>query len=162
MLNAGPNAPEKNIKQVDPGHFAASMNINCYSLVELYQAFLPLLHTPSESDRHPVVVNLSARVGSISDNVSGGWWSYRVSKTAANHAQKLAHIEANRQRHRATFLSLHPGTTYTPLSEPFVKGVGGTVHSSEFTADKILGLIGGAREEHSGGFFDWYGQSLPY
>jgi len=137
------------------------MNVNCYSLISLYQSFLPFLHSPA-SGRYPVVINLSARVGSISDNRSGGWWSYRISKTASNHAQKLAHIETNRQRHLATFLSIHPGTTYTGLSEPFVKGVGGTVHSKEYTADRVLGLVAGAEEEHSGGFFDWSGQSLPF
>ena len=161
LLNAPPHGPEKNMKQINHAHFTNSMNTNCYSLITLYKSFLPLLHPPTQA-RYPVIVNLSARVGSISDDRSGGWWSYRISKTASNHAQLLAHIETNRQRHRANFLSIHPGTTYTSLSSPFVKGEGGTVHSPDYTAEKILGLVGGAGEKHSGGFYDWYGQSLPF
>ena len=58
ILNAPPSAPEKNIKSVDHGHFSTSMNVNCYSLISLYQSFLPFLHGPA-SGRYPVVVNLS-------------------------------------------------------------------------------------------------------
>lgn len=36
-----------------------------------------------------VVVNLSARVGSIGDNSLGGWHSYRASKTALNQCMIL-------------------------------------------------------------------------
>lgn len=35
-----------------------------------------------------MLVNLSARVGSISDNGLGGWYSYRMSKAALNQANK--------------------------------------------------------------------------
>lgn len=35
-----------------------------------------------------VIVNMSARVGSISDNKLGGWYSYRMSKAALNMANK--------------------------------------------------------------------------
>ena len=35
-----------------------------------------------------VIANLSARIGSIDDNKLGGWYSYRMSKTALNMANK--------------------------------------------------------------------------
>lgn len=36
-----------------------------------------------------VIANLSARIGSIEDNRLGGWYAYRMSKTALNMANKL-------------------------------------------------------------------------
>ncbi|GMH98081.1 hypothetical protein TrST_g10771 [Triparma strigata] len=160
LLN-GLHGPEKNLKSIDPTHFQTSMSINCYALIQMYQELLPSL-TPPTSTSSPFFINLSARVGSTTDDKSGGWWSYRISKTASNHSHLLAHIETNRQRYRCCFMSVHPGTTYTDLSRDFVKGVGGKVHSKEFTSERILELIGGGKEESSGGFFDWSGQSLPF
>ena len=53
-----------------------------YSCYIVLQEFAPLLSkaasTGSASKERPAVVaNLSARVGSISDNSLGGWYSYR-------------------------------------------------------------------------------------
>ena len=36
-----------------------------------------------------VIANLSARIGSIDDNKLGGWYAYRMSKTALNMANKF-------------------------------------------------------------------------
>ena len=67
------------------------------------------------------LVSISARVGSISDNNLGGWYSYRASKTALNQLTKCMAVEfARRKQHIATLL-LHPGTVDTDLSKPFQK-----------------------------------------
>jgi hypothetical protein len=34
-----------------------------------------------------IIANLSARVGSIGDNGTGGWYAYRASKTALNQCK---------------------------------------------------------------------------
>ena len=69
-----------------------------------------------------VIVNLSARVGSISDNKSGGWYSYRTSKAALNMMTRTMGHELRRQ---GTYVvAWHPGTTDTGLSEPFRRSVG--------------------------------------
>ena len=50
-----------------------------------------------------IVVNLSARVGSIGDNRLGGWYSYRASKAALNQLTKtLRWPTANRPPPRPT------------------------------------------------------------
>ena len=64
-------------------------------------------------------LQLSARVGSISDNQLGGWYSYRSSKAALNQWIKSASIELQRSNKSAAVITLHPGTTDSPLSKPF-------------------------------------------
>ena len=49
-----------------------------------------------EADRGAIIGNLSARVGSISDNKLGGWWSYRMSKAALNMATVNMALELKR------------------------------------------------------------------
>lgn len=72
-------------------------------------------------DKPSVVVNMSARVGSISDNQLGGWYSYRASKTALNQLTKTMAIECTRRKSNVSCIMLHPGTVDTDLSAPFQK-----------------------------------------
>lgn len=64
---------------------------------------------------------MSARVGSISDNQLGGWYSYRASKTALNQLTKTMAIECSRRKANVSCIMLHPGTVDTDLSAPFQK-----------------------------------------
>ena len=108
-----------------------------------------------------IIVNLSARVGSISDNGLGGWISYRSSKSALNQATKTMSLEL--KRHGIWTIALHPGTTDTDLSKPFQRNVkDGRLFPVEFTVDRLLNVIDCMEEEHSGGFYDWSGTALPF
>ena len=79
------------------------------------QAIQPLL------SKGAVIASLSARVGSIGDNRMGGWWSYRMSKSALNMATK--NMANEMRRDQVIAVALHPGTTATGLSAPFQKNV---------------------------------------
>jgi NAD(P)-dependent dehydrogenase (short-subunit alcohol dehydrogenase family) len=52
---------------------------------------------------------LSARVGSIGDNRSGGWHSYRASKAALNMIVRNLAIEAAHRSPQTICVGLHPG-----------------------------------------------------
>jgi NAD(P)-dependent dehydrogenase (short-subunit alcohol dehydrogenase family) len=79
-----------------------------------------------------VVANLSARVGSISDNQLGGWYTYRLSKAALNQVTRTLGHELKRQG--TWIVALHPGTTDTDLSKPFQGNVReGKLFPVEFT-----------------------------
>ena len=126
------------------------------------QQLAPLLtHTRSAGRPQAVVANLSARVGSISDNGLGGWYSYRMSKTALNQATRTMALEFRRKG--VWCVSLHPGTTQTDLSAPFAKNVKeGRLFPVDFTVSQLLQVIDSLTEENSGGFYDWAGQSLSF
>jgi NAD(P)-dependent dehydrogenase (short-subunit alcohol dehydrogenase family) len=62
---------------------------------------------------------MSARVGSISDNKLGGWYSYRVSKAAVNQLVKTLDLHFSQRSAEAVAVGLHPGTVKTELSREF-------------------------------------------
>lgn len=71
-----------------------------------------------------VFASISARVGSIGDNVMGGWYSYRAAKAAQNQFTKTLSIELQRRsKGTCAAIGLHPGTVRTALSAPFAKNV---------------------------------------
>jgi len=129
------------------------------------QALAPLVEQrrnpkqPQDMRPPAIITNLSARVGSISDNNLGGWYSYRASKAALNQATRCMALELKR-KHVWT-VALHPGTTQTDLSLPFSKNVQeGRMFPVDFTVERLLSVVECTEEEHSGVFFDWAGIAL--
>jgi len=109
--------PEKVLRQIDPTHLAYSFAVNATGPALLMKHFLPLLARGERA----VFATLSARVGSISDNRLGGWYSYRAAKAALNQLMRTAAIELARTHKQAICVALHPGTVDTGLSGPFAK-----------------------------------------
>ena len=108
-----------------------------------------------------VLVNMSARVGSISDNGLGGWYSYRMSKAALNMATKNLSIELGRKQ--VICVSLHPGTVNTDLSSRYLKNVDpAKVFTPEFSVDCLMNIINGLELKDNGKFFAWDGEEIPW
>ena len=60
-------------------------------------------------------------------------------------------------------VSLHPGTTDTPLSKPFQRNVPeGKLFEPSFVADRLLAVVDGLTSDDSGGFFAWDGSPIPW
>ena len=83
--------PERSITRMDRTWFDTSLAINLIGPVMLTKELVPLLGQPcrkkdtDESRPAALVANLSARVGSISDNKLGGWYSVRIEKFSSIH-----------------------------------------------------------------------------
>ncbi|CAH3177372.1 unnamed protein product [Porites lobata] len=108
-----------------------------------------------------VLVNMSARVGSISDNGLGGWYSYRMSKAALNMATKNLSIELGRKQ--VICVSLHPGTVNTDLSSRYLKNVDpAKVFTPAFSVDCLMNIISGLELKDNGKFFAWDGKEIPW
>lgn len=149
--------PEKSYRRLDPAHMAHAFAVNAIGPAMVMKHFLPLL--PREGKA--AFATLSAKVGSIGDNGFGGWYSYRASKAALNQLVHTAAIELSRRRGETLCVAIHPGTTDTPLSEPFGKA-GLTVRTPEQSAARILDVIDGLEVGDSGGFFNHDGTPLPW
>ncbi|RUS83407.1 hypothetical protein EGW08_008828 [Elysia chlorotica] len=108
-----------------------------------------------------VLVNMSAKVGSITDNGLGGWYSYRMSKAALNMATKNLSIELGRGHRKTVCISLHPGTVDTDLSRPYHKNVK-TLFSTQQSVDKMLEVIDSLSMSDSGKFFLYDGSVFPF
>jgi len=110
-----------------------------------------------------IIVNMTAKVGSISDNGLGGWYSYRMSKSALNMANKNLSVELGRGKNRIVCLALHPGTTNTDLSRPYHKNVpADKLFSSNFAVSKLLEIIDGATIDDTGRCIAWDGVDIPF
>lgn len=109
------------------------------------------------------VVFFNARVGSISDNKLGGWYSYRASKAALNMLIKSASIELARCAKNIKLISFHPGTTDTSLSKPFQKNVPqGKLFTPEFVAMQLQKIVHESDFDNQASFVDWQGENIPW
>jgi NAD(P)-dependent dehydrogenase (short-subunit alcohol dehydrogenase family) len=136
----------------------AQFAVNAMGPALVLKHFQPLLPRNGKA----VFAAISARVGSISDNRIGGWYSYRASKAALNMMLKCAAIEIGRTRKHQIMLGLHPGTVDTGLSKPFQSNVpDGKLFSAEQSAGYMLDAIEGASPDQSGSVIDWDGKTVP-
>ncbi|NQD77259.1 SDR family NAD(P)-dependent oxidoreductase [Pseudomonas sp. CM27] len=149
---------EKSLAQLELSGLQASFATNAFAPILLLKHLLPLLR------KQPATfVALSARVGSISDNRLGGWYSYRASKAALNQLLHTASIELKRLNPAATVLALHPGTTDTELSKPFQANVPeGKLFEPAFAAQCVIEQVGRFGPADSGSFRGWDGERIAW
>jgi len=157
ILHEDGRMPEKALRELDGAALARIFQINTIGPALVLRHFAPLL----AKDRRTVVAALSARVGSISDNRSGGWYGYRASKAALNMIVKSAAIELRRSRPHAICVALHPGTVDTALSKPFQARVpADKLFAARFSADELLAVLAGLGPEDTGEIFAWDGARI--
>jgi NAD(P)-dependent dehydrogenase (short-subunit alcohol dehydrogenase family) len=106
---------------------------------------------------------LSARVGSISDNRLGGWYSYRSSKAALNMMLKTLAIEFSRRFPAVKICAFHPGTTRSALSEPFSRGLPESkLFEPKFVAQRLLASLQRLQPDGELSFIDWDHKSIEW
>jgi len=162
--------PERMLSKVDRYWMTKTFDVNVIGPVMLTQGLTPMMEqrrvkkSAQRDDKNrpkSVVVNLSARVGSVSDNELGGWYSYRMSKAALNQATRTISHELKRKS--IWTIALHPGTTDTDLSKPFQRNVQKErLFPVDFTVESLLGVIESMQEANSGGLYDWAGKAIPF
>ncbi len=157
ILDDGKLLPEKSLRDLDIESMRHCFTVNTFGPALVAKYFIP--HLPRE--RRSVFAALSARVGSISDNHLGGWYSYRASKAALNMMIKNTSIEVGRRYKHAVILGLHPGTVKTELSQPFQKNVKHDIFTPTDAANHLLTVIDKVTPEDTGKCFAWDGQELP-
>ena len=165
VLHEGDRGPERSLDAVDREWLLKSVDVNCAGPILVTKALRKALNAGRRGGANArpasVVANLSARVGSISDNGLGGWYSYRLSKAALNQATVTCARELRRQR--TICVALHPGTTDTGLSKPFQARVAPEkLFPVEFTASQLLDIVDGLEEDDTGRFIDWAGIDVEY
>jgi NAD(P)-dependent dehydrogenase (short-subunit alcohol dehydrogenase family) len=159
LLHADGLQPEKRLSQVRRRSLERSFAVNAYGPLLLAQAIEAAL----PRDRPTHFASLSARVGSIGDNHLGGWYAYRAAKAAQNQLLRTLAVEWQRRLPLACVTLLHPGTTATPLSAPFLGSTPpGAVFSSERAAGQLLDVLEGQTPAMSGSFLAWDGFPVPW
>jgi NAD(P)-dependent dehydrogenase (short-subunit alcohol dehydrogenase family) len=157
ILHEDGRMPEKALRELDGAALARIFELNTIGPALALKHFAPLL----AKDRRAVIAALSARVGSISDNRTGGWYSYRASKAALNMIVKSAAIEIARSRPSALCVALHPGTVDTSLSLPFQRNVPpDRLFSPLRAARQLLDVLASLESGSSGKIFAWNGREM--
>ena len=159
VLHDGDLQPEKRLGALEADAMLHLYQINAMGPVLFFKAIWPALRRA-----HPVTAaSISARVGSISDNRLGGWYSYRASKAALNQYLRTLSIELARYNPDARIVALHPGTVDTNLSQPFRAHLGkDQLQSTAQCAARLWAVLDQLSPEDSGGFFAYDGQPIPY
>ena len=149
--------PEKTLKNIEFEFAKKNFLINAIGPALLIKYFAPML----DKDEKSVFASLSAKVGSISDNGYGGWYSYRASKAALNQLIKTSSIEMKVKNKKAIFIALHPGTVKSELSKPFQK-INLKIQSPEESAKHLVKIINSIDQSQTGKFFNWDGSEITW
>lgn len=151
ILSNQQHTPEKNLLQCQDDWLLHSVQANVLTSVHLAQALQA--HAKKSTMQF---IAFSARVGSISDNRMGGWYSYRMTKAMLNMFIKNLHIEWQRFHKETTVIGYHPGTVATELSKPFSSNVPkDKLFSQEQAADYFCAMLENLSPDMSGTVVDW-------
>ena len=151
--------PEKRIEELNLDTLQQVFTINSFTPVLWLKALLPLVKSKDEC----IIYVFSARIGSIDDNRSGGWYSYRASKAALNMLLKTAAIEYARRAANVKLIAFHPGTTDTPLSKPFQGSVKKeNLFTPEYVASHLANVMNTQTIDGECAFVDWENKAIAW
>lgn len=136
--------------EISPRLMMRTFDVNVLGPLRVIKALLPAL----QMGHDPLIVNISSRVGSITDNTSGGHTSYRVSKTALNMLNKNLSLELSPLK--IACVVLHPGWVQTQMGGP---------NALIDTRTSVMGMVEVMQKlgmGHSGKFYNFKGEELPW
>ena len=166
--------PEKSPSQINADDALLTFRTNTLGPLLMLKHFAPFLPkknstTDGEDEEFEglpqisTTAVMSARVGSISDNRLGGWYSYRASKAGVNQIVKTFdnHLKTA-SAENAMALALHPGTVRTGLSKEFWGSVKKEkLFERDWVAERLLDVVKGVGVEGRGKCWDWDGKEVP-
>lgn len=169
---------EKSPSQIDAEKALESFRVNALGPMLLMKHLSPLLPTkasssfPTSPDKlketdlqlpsHAIYAMMAARVGSISDNGTGGWYSYRASKAAVFQLTKTFDLYLRtRCKEKAMAVAMHPGTVQTEFTKDYWSGR--EMLQPEESAARLLQVLcamGPGTNDGRGRCWDWKGEEV--
>lgn len=149
--NAGTYGPKvQEYGLTDDQQWIETFRVNVIAPLKLMEA----LTDNVASSRRKLMIGMTSKMGSITDNSSGGGYAYRSSKAALNAVLKSAAVDLKSRG--ITVLTLHPGWVKTAM------GGSGAPTSVEDCVQNLRRIIESARPEQSGKFFQADGSEVPW
>lgn len=133
----------------DPESWHQVFTINCIAPMKLSEAFFPHL-----AKAKGVIANMSSKMGSMTDNTSGGAYLYRSSKAALNSVTRSLAIDLAPAGIKV--LALHPGWVQTEMGGP------NALIDTRTSAAGIKAVIDNLDERTHGRLVDFSGQVIPW
>lgn len=152
--NAGFAARSTRISFAKSEDFDKSFLINCTAPIMLSKALVPLLKKAASATDNAWIVNMSSLMGSITDNNSGGMYSYRASKAALNMCTKSLSIDLKDDNIAA--MVMHPGWVQTDM------GGSNAPLSIEASCAGMVDVIRNLKKEDTGKFYQHDGKQLAW
>lgn len=147
LLNAGLLIPD-DIGDVRLADVEQQLEVNAIGPLRVTQALLPSLAEDAK------IAIITSRMGSMSDNSSGGYYGYRMSKAAVNaFGVSLAH---DLKPHGISVVLLHPGFVRTEMT-----GGHGQIEAEE-SAKGLAARIEDLSLATSGQFLHMNGEPLAF
>lgn len=157
LLHTASILPERSLKDLSADKLLTLFAANTIVPAAALKSLAPHL----SKGRKSIFAALSARIGSISDNRLGGWYSYRASKAALNMLIRCAAIEISRRNKQSIVVGLHPGTVDSNLSKPFQKGVPvGKLFTPDHSAICLVDVLDNLTSADTGKCFDYDGLEI--
>ncbi len=148
LINNAGILNSESLGQIDFNAILDQFTVNAIGPVRVTEALMPLMATSSK------VALITSRMGSISDNSSGGYYGYRMSKAALNAAGMS--LAKDLSRIGIAVAILHPGFVQTDMV-----GHAGDI-SAETSASRLALRIDGLNLENSGSFWHSNGEILDW
>ncbi|EDL68797.1 SDR family oxidoreductase [Vibrio campbellii] len=124
--------------------------INTIAPLKLVEAFYPLLQAGSTKK----IACISSKVGSMTENTSGGGYIYRSSKAALNSVVKSLSNDLTSEGF--SVLALHPGWVRTAM------GGSNALIETQTSAAGLAKVIAQSTQKNSGQFINYDGTQLPW
>lgn len=148
LINNAGILSRQSLDSLDLDEIRRQFEVNSLGPIRITRSLLPNLQSGSK------VAIITSRMGSITDNTSGGHYGYRMSKAAVNMAgASLAH---DLKAKGIAVILLHPGYVSTDMTDH-----SGTVRPDE-SAQGLLARIDELGLDTTGGFRHMNGETLPW
>ena len=128
--------PDQDLSKIEIENFKKVLNINVFSPLKLTQISL-------RSKNLEQIVNVTSEMGSISNNISGGYYYYRGSKTLLNSISKNLSLDLKNKN--INVFCIHPGNVKTKMNSA-------GIISPDISAQKIINIISENNSNLSGLF----------
>ncbi|MGL5502360.1 MAG: SDR family oxidoreductase, partial [Aeromonas veronii] len=151
--------PERRVEEVHPKWLCDSLLANAWPTLALAARFSRLM-----GNDHPLwLCAISDLAGSITANLEGGRYSYRMSKAALDMGVKTLALEWAQRFPQAGVVAVAPGLMDSPMNTPFLSELPAEqLQEPAEVAVKLLNLIKGLSLTQSGQLLDLNGQPLPW
>jgi NAD(P)-dependent dehydrogenase (short-subunit alcohol dehydrogenase family) len=150
LNNAAIFGDSQEFGSIDPADWLQVLNTDVVAPMMMAQAFLANV----AKSRGSVMAFMSSRMGSISENGSGGFYVYRTAKAALNMIVKGLSVDLEPQG--IVTVALHPGWVKTEMGGPEAPL---DVTTSVTGLRKVLGSL---TDKHNGKFLGYDGLEIPW
>jgi NAD(P)-dependent dehydrogenase (short-subunit alcohol dehydrogenase family) len=148
--NAGVYGPsESKLGFIDSQVWLDVMQINVIAPYHIALALMPQIL----ASHHKKIIFITSKMGSISDNSSGGSYVYRSSKSALNQMVRSLSVDLKSQ---ATANVIHPGWVKTDMGGP------NALITPKKSASSIANTIENLGSDHTGYFYNYDGKAIPW